>query len=114
MIGDTRNTHEVAHGGAEVARLILEHSNLPVMKMGGDGTGEDLDRFVLELHSAWLGEWWSTGETVFDDEDDALEWCEEHWGEEGDPSLPSDLPHGRCIWVRMDYWREGSGSDDDQ
>ena len=91
---------EIAHGPAEVARLILAHSDLPVLKMGGDGSGEDEDFFVLELDSAWVGRWYRIPdcERVFDDIDDAREW----W-EVGDDPGEIRVMSGPCIWIRMDY-----------
>ena len=95
---------DVAHGPAEVARLILANPDLPVLKCGGDGSEEDEDSFVLHLVSAWLGAWFDAGERIYDIAEYANDWCNENWEKDGDPMRAEDLPHGPCLWLRMDYW----------
>lgn len=97
----------------ELARLMADNPGLPVLKMGGDGTGEDLDWYVLELAGARLGRWWSYDTRVYDDRDDVVDALVEDGMAEAEAEGEADrLPHGRCIWARMDYTRIGEGNGD--
>lgn len=93
-----------ANGPVEIASLILRHPGMPVLKSGGDGSGDDLDYFVLSLVSAEVGKWWSFNDRIYDDEDDVSQEIESCWDVEGDPETPDEVPHGECIWIRMDYF----------
>lgn len=94
---------------ATLERLILEHPGLPVMKLHTE-CDED-DGYVLELTGAWLGGWWLADGRVWDDFEDACHALGDDWVVDDHVDgavLPGDLPHGRCIWVRMDYWKAPS------
>lgn len=96
----------------ELARLMADNPGLPVLKMGGDGTGEDDDWYVLELAGARLGGWWSYDTRVYDDRDDVVDALVEDGMAEAEAEGEADrLPHGRCIWAHMRYarLREGDG-----
>lgn len=96
-----------------LARLMAENPGLPVLKMGGDGTGEDDDWYVLELAGARLGGWWSYDTRVYDDRDDVVDALVEDGMAEAEAEREADrLPHGRCIWAHMRYARLGEGDDD--
>lgn len=86
-----------SEAAARLARLIAENPGLPVLKGGGDGSGDDLDYFVLRLAGAELGRWWSFNDRIYDDEDDVSQEIESCWDVDGDPETPDDVPHGECI-----------------
>lgn len=92
-------SERIGFGPRAVAELIMDHPGLPVLKMGGDGCGTDLDDYVLELVSGWLGWWFLVDDTYFDDLDDAMDRCREL----GIDTELHPVPNGRCIWIRMDY-----------
>lgn len=85
-----------------LARLMADNPGLPVLKMGGDATGEDDDWYVLELAGARLGGWWLCGERVWDDRDDVVDVLVGDGMAEAEAEREADrLPHGRCIWAHM-------------
>ena len=97
----------------ELARLMADNPGLPVLKMGGDGTGEDDDWYVLELAGVRLGGWWSYDTRVYDDRDDVVDALVEDGMAEAEAEGEADrLPHGRCIWAHMRYARLGEGDGD--
>lgn len=90
-----------SQAAAKLARLIAENPGLPVYFNFTDES-ENLG-FILRLEDCDLGEWWSTGERVFEDREDAVEHLA--WDNDCDPEdVPGDrLEHGRCIWIRCGF-----------
>lgn len=94
---------DVARGPAEVARLILANPDLPVLKLHTEA--DEDDNYVLKLTRARLGTWWLADARVWDDYEDACHALGDDWttDDEDMAIAPDDIPHGRCIWVDMDY-----------
>lgn len=89
--------------GVDLARLMLAHPDLPVLKLHTEA--DEDDNYVLKLTGARLGTWWLADARVWDDYEDACYALGDDWttDDEDMAIAPDDIPHGRCIWVDMDY-----------